>query len=163
MNDTTVDQAKSRRAYLALGANLGDREANLRLAIEQLSANSNLEIVAVSSVYETDPVGPPQPDYFNMVVGVETPLSARELLDLALGIEQQAKRVRDERWGPRTLDIDVLLVGEEKHDEPGLQIPHPRMWERPFVLVPLYEIAPELFDAPPDSAGVRLFSQESGK
>ena len=156
MSDTT-----SPLAYLALGANLGDRLENLRFAIEKLSEHPEINIVKVSSVYETEPVGgPPQPDYLNAVVAVETTLTARELLETALSIEQEANRVRAEKWGPRTLDIDVLLVGEEKHDEPGLEIPHPRMWERPFVLVPLYEIAPQFFASPPDNSGVRLFSQD---
>jgi 2-amino-4-hydroxy-6-hydroxymethyldihydropteridine diphosphokinase len=129
------------RAFLALGSNLGDRRAHLAAAVARIP-----DIVAVSQLYETDPVGGPpgQGAYLNCVVELRTTRAPRELLAEAQAAEAAARRVRVERWGPRTLDVDVLLVGEEKVDEPDLVIPHPRMWERGFVLVPLADLAPEL-------------------
>jgi 2-amino-4-hydroxy-6-hydroxymethyldihydropteridine diphosphokinase len=132
------------RAYLGLGANLGDRAAALQQAVDALDAAHGTRVVAVSRVYETDPLGgPEQPDYLNAVVALDTDCSARELLELAQRLERDAHRVRAVRWGPRTLDVDVLLVGDEHVDEPDLVVPHPRMWERAFVLVPLADVAPE--------------------
>lgn len=141
------------RAFLGLGSNLGDRLAYLRQAVAGLA-----DVVRVSSVYETDPVGGPenQGAYLNAVVELDTELSARELLEVAQDLEAAAERVRLERWGPRTLDVDVLLVGEESIDEPDLVVPHPRMWERAFVLVPLAELAPDLVPSPPSGTDVRL-------
>jgi 2-amino-4-hydroxy-6-hydroxymethyldihydropteridine diphosphokinase len=106
-------------------------------------------VVAVSDVYETEPVGGSegQPPYLNVVVEVRTDLSARGLLDVAARLEAAARRVRAERWGPRTLDVDVLWVEGEDVDEPDLTVPHPRMWERRFVLAPLAELAPDLLPA----------------
>ena len=129
------------RAFLALGSNLGDRRAYLRQAVAHLP-----DVAAVSQVYETDPVGGPpgQGAFLNCVVEMRTTRTARELLGLAQAAEAAAERVRVERWGPRTLDVDVLLVGDEVVDEPDLTVPHPRMWERGFVLVPLADLAPEL-------------------
>jgi 2-amino-4-hydroxy-6-hydroxymethyldihydropteridine diphosphokinase len=129
------------RAFLALGSNLGDRRAYLSSALERIP-----DVVAVSQLYETDPVGGPpgQGAYLNCVVELRTTRSSRELLAAAQAAEAAAERVRVERWGPRTLDVDVLLVGEDKVDEPDLVVPHPRMWERGFVLVPLADLAPEL-------------------
>jgi 2-amino-4-hydroxy-6-hydroxymethyldihydropteridine diphosphokinase len=129
------------RAFLALGSNLGDRRAHLAGAVARIP-----DIVAVSHLYETDPVGGPpgQGAYLNCVVELRTTRTPRELLAEAQAAEAAARRVRVERWGPRTLDVDVLLVGEEKVDEPDLVVPHPRMWERGFVLVPLADLAPEL-------------------
>ena len=113
--------------------------------MDGLGATDHVAVVAVSPVYATDPVGgPEQGEYLNAVVGVETDLSARELLGVAHGLEAAAKRVRDERWGPRTLDVDVLLVGDEELHEPDLEVPHPRMWERGFVMVPLGDLDPTL-------------------
>ncbi len=153
----------ARRAFLGLGSNLGDRLGYLQLAVDGLAAAPGVRLVAVSPVYETAPVGgPEQPDYLNAVAEVETTLSARELLALANAIEAEGERVRKERWGPRTLDVDVLLVGDERHDTPELTVPHPRMADRAFVLAPLADLAPELV-ATPDGpwseirrAGVRL-------
>ncbi len=152
-----------RRAFLGLGSNLGDRLAYLQLAVDGLAASPGVRLVAVSPVYETAPVGgPEQPDYLNAVAEVETTLTARELLAVANAIEAEGERVRKERWGPRTLDVDVLLVGDERHDTPELTVPHPRMTERAFVLAPLADLAPELVAEPhgPWSdihpAGVRL-------
>lgn len=100
-------------------------------------------MVAVSPVYETAPVGgPEQPDFLNAVIAVDTTLTARELLELAHRIEAEADRVRTVHWGPRTLDVDVLLVGDEHVDDPDLVVPHPRMTERAFVLVPLADLDP---------------------
>ena len=129
------------RAFLGLGANLGDRRATLRAAVAALG-----DVVAVSPVYETDPVGGPpgQPAYLNLVVELDTDRSPRELLEEARRLEAAAGRVREERWGPRTLDVDVLLVGDLVVDEPDLVVPHPGMAERAFVLVPLADLAPEL-------------------
>ena len=114
-------------------------------------------MVAVSPVYETTPVGgPPQDDYFNAVVALETELSPRALLDVAQRLEATEHRVRRERWGPRTLDVDVLIVGDEVVDEPDLVVPHPRLRERAFVLVPLSDLDAEwVGTASPDQAGVR--------
>lgn len=132
-------------AYLGLGSNLGDREAMLRAAIAALDATPDVRVTAVSSLYETPPWGPvPQGPYLNACVALDTTLSPRELLTLCLAIERDHGRERAIRWGPRTLDIDVLLYGDEAIDEEGLIVPHPRMTERAFVLVPLAEIAPEL-------------------
>jgi 2-amino-4-hydroxy-6-hydroxymethyldihydropteridine diphosphokinase len=129
------------RAFLGLGSNLGDRRAYLRAAVERLP-----DIVAVSPLYETDPVGGPpgQGAYLNGVVELWTSRTPRELLAAAQAAEAAAGRVRDERWGPRTLDVDVLLVGDDAVVEDDLVVPHPRMWGRGFVLVPLGDLAPEL-------------------
>jgi 2-amino-4-hydroxy-6-hydroxymethyldihydropteridine diphosphokinase len=146
-----------RRAYLGIGSNLGDRAAHLQGALDALGRVDGLRVVAASPVYETSPVGgPPQPDYLNAVVAVDTELTARQLLDVAHRIEAAAERVRTVRWGPRTLDVDVLLVGDERIDEPDLVVPHPRMAERAFVMVPLADLAPELgARLPADAASVR--------
>lgn len=128
------------RAYLSLGSNVGDRRGHLKEAIRSLEG-----VTRVSDVYETAPVGgPAQADYLNIVVGVDTDLTPRELLGVGHRLESAAGRVRDERWGPRTLDIDILWVDTGPVDEPDLQIPHPRMPLRRFVLEPLAELAPEL-------------------
>lgn len=141
---------RRRRAYLGLGSNLGDRLANLQGAVDGLAATPKVDVVAVSAVYESAPVGgPAQPDYLNAVAVVETSLRPRALLEVARRLEAAAERVRFERWGPRTLDVDLLLVGSERVDEPDLQVPHPRMWARAFVLAPLAEVAPERVPAPP--------------
>ena len=126
------------RAYLGLGSNLGDRRAALRTAIAALP-----HVVAVSPVYETQPVGGPagQSPYLNLVVELETELTPRDLLELAHRLEDAAGRVRTEPNGPRTLDVDVLLVGDLAVHEPDLVIPHPRMWQRRFVLAPLSDLA----------------------
>ena len=134
----------ARRAYLGLGSNLGDRAAHLQFAVEGLAARAG-RVVAISPVYETEPVGgPPQPDYLNAVVEVATVLRPRSLLEACLGVEAVMGRVRAERWGPRTVDLDVLTYGDEQIDKPGLTIPHPRMLDRVFVLVPLLELEPDL-------------------
>jgi len=147
-----------RRAYLGLGSNLDDRLALLQGAVDGLFAADGVTVVAVSPVYETDPIGPDQPDYLNVVVAIDTARSARDLLGLAQALERAAHRVRGERWGPRTLDVDVLLVGDEQLHEPDLEVPHPRMHERAFVRLPLADIAPDVEAALPgdvDPKGVR--------
>lgn len=126
-----------RRAAFSLGSNQGDRVAMLQGAVDALAAVPELSVTAVSPVFETDPVGgPEQPDYLNAVAVADTSLSPRELLVHALAIEQRFGRVRNRRWGPRTLDIDLLAVADLVVDEPGLTVPHPRLLERAFVLVP---------------------------
>lgn len=137
--------ARAERAYLGIGSNLGDRLATLQAAVDGLGSAEGVTVVGVSGVYETAPVGgPEQDDFLNAVVAVETALSARQLLGIAQRLEQVAQRVRTERWGPRTLDVDVLLVGAIEMHEPDLEVPHPRMWERGFVMVPLADLDPAL-------------------
>ncbi len=131
--------------YLGLGSNIGDRGANLAKAVQRLAQIPAIEIVKTSSIYETAPVGPQdQPDFFNQVVQADVSCSARRLLEYVRGIEQDMGRVRTRRWGERIIDIDILLYGDETIDQPDLQIPHPQMLARQFVLVPLAEIAPDL-------------------
>jgi len=135
------------RAYLALGSNLGDRLANLQLAVDALARVPEIQVVAASRVYETAPVGgPPQDPYLNAVVAIETNLDPYELLHRAQQIEALAHRERSERWGPRTLDVDILLLGDVRIASDELTIPHPRMLERGFVLAPLRDVAPDLVD-----------------
>ncbi|HEV2993144.1 MAG TPA: 2-amino-4-hydroxy-6-hydroxymethyldihydropteridine diphosphokinase [Acidimicrobiia bacterium] len=133
------------RAYLGLGSNLGDRLDHLAAAVAGLAADDRSRVVAVSPVYETSPVGgPAQPDYLNAVVALDTDRSARQLLELAQDLEGRADRVRTERWGPRTLDVDVLVVTGETVHEPDLEVPHPRLRDRGFVLAPLHDLDPAL-------------------
>ena len=134
------------RAYVGLGGNLGDRAGMLRAALELLAAESGVEVAAVSAFRETDPVGfADQPRFLNAAAAVETELSARWLLDRLLAIEVRLGRSREgPRFGPRTIDLDLLVFGDEVIDEPGLTVPHPRLHERLFALEPLAEIDPEL-------------------
>lgn len=135
------------RAYVGLGANLGDREATIRRAIARLAAEAGVEVVAVSRLRETEPVGPvDQPPFVNGAVVLATELGARPLLELLLAVERELgrDRAREERWGPRTIDLDLLLYGNLELDEPGLTLPHPRLAERSFVLEPLLELDPGL-------------------
>ena len=135
------------RAYVGLGSNLGEREATLWKALEGLGATEGIEVVAVSSFRETDPVGVvDQPRFVNGAAALETSLRPRELLERLLDVERSLGRDRavEERWGPRTLDLDLLLYGGETIDEPGLEVPHPRLAERAFVLEPLLELDPDL-------------------
>jgi len=132
-------------AYIALGSNVGDRHAYLARARAALSTLSRTLIVGESSIEETAPLGPiAQGPYLNQMVAVETALSPHELLAELQAIEAREGRVRAERWGPRTLDLDLLLYGGETIDEPGLEVPHPRLAERAFVLEPLLELDPDL-------------------
>jgi 2-amino-4-hydroxy-6-hydroxymethyldihydropteridine diphosphokinase len=135
------------RAYVALGSNLGDREETIRAAVRALAAEPAIDVLAVSTLRETEPVGVvDQPRFLNGAVMLETVLSARELLDVLLAVELRFGRVREgvPPQGPRTLDLDLLVYGGSQIDEPGLQVPHPRLPERRFVLEPLAELAPEL-------------------
>lgn len=134
-------------AFLGLGGNLGDVPATLREAIDALAALPGVRLRAVSSFYRTPAWGmTAQPDFVNAVVALETTLEPAALLEAMLGIERRAGRDRGDdapRWGPRTLDLDLLLYGDQVLDLPGLQVPHPRLHERAFALLPLVEIAPE--------------------
>jgi 2-amino-4-hydroxy-6-hydroxymethyldihydropteridine diphosphokinase len=134
------------RAYVGLGANLGDRERTLLAAVDALAEEEGIEIVAVSTLRETEPVGVgEQPRFLNGVVALDTTLTARALLERLLGLEERFGRVRvSGEHGPRTLDLDLLLYGDETIDDPGLAVPHPRLHERRFVLEPLVELAPGL-------------------
>ena len=135
----------SKSAFVGIGSNLGDREGNLRQAIELLSAEDGIDVVAVSEIRETDPVGPvEQGPFLNGAVRIETGLAPRELLERLLAVEGRLGRVRRERWGPRTIDLDLLLYGDDVVDEPGLTVPHPRLHERRFALEPLSDLAPSL-------------------
>lgn len=129
------------RAFLGLGSNLGDRRAYLRDAVATLGD----AVTGVSPLYETQPVGGPrQGPYLNIVIELDTDLSPRELLGLCHRLEGAADRVRDERWGPRTLDVDILWIEGTTVDQPDLQVPHPRMAERRFVMAPLADLAPDV-------------------
>lgn len=135
-------------SYIGIGSNVGDRMLFVRRAVEELADSSGVTVDAVSSLYETDPVGgPPQRSFVNLVTRVITDLDARSLLELCKSIERKLGREPDEiRWGPRIIDLDVLTFGDDKISEPDLEIPHPRMRERNFVLVPLLEIDPDATD-----------------
>lgn len=131
-----------RRAFLSLGSNIGDRATHLTRAVQIVASSDPYR---VSSVYQTAPVGGVlQDDFWNLVVEVTTDATAKELLERCRRAEASEGRTRDVRWGPRTLDADVLLVGDEISDDPEIIVPHPRMFERAFVLIPLSELAPEL-------------------
>ena len=134
------------RAYIGLGANLGDRERMLWSALHMLAFSPEVDVVAVSSFRETDPVGYlDQPAFVNAAAAVETELGPRELLGLLLDVERELGRTREgPRFGPRTIDLDLLLYGDEVVDEPGLTVPHPRLHERVFALEPLTELDPDL-------------------
>jgi 2-amino-4-hydroxy-6-hydroxymethyldihydropteridine diphosphokinase len=134
------------RAYVGLGANLGDRERTLHEAVAALAAEDGVEVVAVSTLRETEPVGVgEQPLYLNGAAELDTTLTARELLDRLLAVEQRFGRVRvPGEHAPRTLDLDLLLYGDEVIDERGVTVPHPRLHERRFVLEPVAELAPGL-------------------
>lgn len=163
-------------AYLSLGSNIGNREDNLKNAVVELSNQPEITIEAISSIYETDPVGYTEQDLFlNIAVKISTVLSAMQLLEICLQIEKNLGRVRDVRWGPRKIDLDILLYNKENIEMERLQVPHPRMTERAFVLIPLLEIdrslaLPKLYtpltdvlDEIPDKEGVRLWKQINGE
>ncbi|MGG0644385.1 2-amino-4-hydroxy-6-hydroxymethyldihydropteridine diphosphokinase [Sporosarcina gallistercoris] len=134
-------------AFISIGTNLGDREGFLKLAVTSLYATDGIESVEASSIYETAPVGvTDQPDFLNMVVRVETVLESHELLAECQRIEMELGRERTIRWGPRTVDLDILLYNSDRIESETLSIPHPRMRERAFVLIPLTELAPECLD-----------------
>lgn len=132
------------RAYIALGSNLGDRAGYLLLALSRLSRLPQTRLSRLSRVYETDPVGPPgQGPYLNLVAEVETALEAEPLLEALLATERSLGRERRERWGPRTIDLDLLLYGDVATDTASLSLPHPRLHQRAFVLAPLCDLIPE--------------------
>jgi 2-amino-4-hydroxy-6-hydroxymethyldihydropteridine diphosphokinase len=137
--------SEARRAFLGLGSNLGNRVRHLRDAVATLC---EVGPARVSPVYESDPVGGPddQGPFLNLAVELVTDRSPRDLLGVCHRLEAAAGRVRDVRWGPRTLDVDVLWVEGATVDEPDLVVPHPRLWERRFVVAPLHDLAPDLFD-----------------
>lgn len=138
----TAAPAASRRVVLSLGSNLGDRLANLQRGVDLL-CDPGLRCTAVSGVYETAPVGgPPQDDYLNAVLLAESALPGSEILRRCLAAEAELGRVRVQRWGPRTLDVDVIALGAEHSGDPELTLPHPRAHERAFVLIPWLEVAP---------------------
>ncbi|MCR4435018.1 MAG: 2-amino-4-hydroxy-6-hydroxymethyldihydropteridine diphosphokinase [Clostridiales bacterium] len=158
------------KVFLSLGSNMGDREGYLRRAIEEISRLAGTETVKVSSIYETDPVGYTEQDRFlNIAAAVNTRLEPLDMLEKLQGIEASLNRVRNIRWGPRTIDIDILLFGGLKLDLPRLTVPHPRMFERAFVLVPLKEVYPgdtlhgmeisELIRQCQDREGVKLYKE----
>ncbi|HSH24549.1 MAG TPA: 2-amino-4-hydroxy-6-hydroxymethyldihydropteridine diphosphokinase [Massilibacterium sp.] len=160
------------KAYLALGSNVGDRYYYLKQALQKVSATEEIEMTRMSSIYETDPVGYENQDCFlNMVIEVKTTFSPHDLLLYLQRVERELGRKRDVRFGPRTLDLDILLYEEEKIETDSLQIPHPRMTERAFVLIPLKEInkdiviprehrsLTQLIEEAEDKLGVRLFKK----
>lgn len=133
------------RAYLALGSNLGDRRKNLRAALRQLSAGAGLSVVRVSRAYRSAPVGvQEQPEFLNLVAEARTTMSPRQLLRAAKRVERAMGRVPGPRWGPRIIDVDILMYESVRMKTAELTLPHPRMVERAFVMVPLAEIAPDL-------------------
>jgi 2-amino-4-hydroxy-6-hydroxymethyldihydropteridine diphosphokinase len=134
------------RAYVGLGANLGPKEVTILRAVDLLGAAEGVTLLELSQLRETEPVGVvDQPPFLNGAVALETTLSPLELLELLLGIEQELGRVRGEdRWGPRTIDLDLLVYGDKVVDEPGLRVPHPLLHERKFALEPLAELEPDL-------------------
>jgi len=163
------------QAYIALGSNMGDRERYLIEAIKKIHQQSNIEVVNISSIYETDPVGYTDQDQFlNMVIYVNTDLTAFQLLSTLQEIERQLNRKREIKWGPRTLDLDILLFNHENIEAEQLIVPHPRMHERAFVLIPLYELNQEvsipnvdesiltIIDQLHDKEGVRIWKQKNG-
>ncbi|QTD40274.1 2-amino-4-hydroxy-6-hydroxymethyldihydropteridine diphosphokinase [Sporosarcina sp. Te-1] len=130
-------------AYISIGSNIGDRLHQLMDAVRSLQGNDGITVVNLSSVYETIPVGyTEQSDFLNLVVMVETTLSAQDLLSVCQKIENEQGRVRTIRWGPRTVDLDILLYNNDNIESENLLVPHPRMRERAFVLIPLLELAP---------------------
>lgn len=136
--------SETSEAYIALGANLGDREGTLKEALNRLHRYDGIEVVRCSSVYETEPVGYlDQPQFLNMAAALHTVLAPEQLLHVMLDIEAQLGRVRDIRYGPRTVDLDLLWIEGQSCDTNDLTLPHPRMLERAFVLYPLSEIVPQ--------------------
>jgi 2-amino-4-hydroxy-6-hydroxymethyldihydropteridine diphosphokinase len=131
-------------AVLGLGGNIGDPRKAMAAAIEALSADADIDVTGVSALYRTAPwAKTDQPDFLNAAVRVETPLTARRLLEAILTVERRLGRERGERWGPRSIDIDILLFGTGMIDEPGLHVPHPRLSERAFALAPLVDVLPD--------------------
>ena len=152
---TDGEGRSTRRALLGLGSNMGERAEYLRTAVANIP-----DVVAVSDAYETEPVGGVDQDPFlNVVVELDTALTARALLNLSQELERVADRVRTIRWGPRTLDVDVLWIDGETVDEPDLEVPHPRMFERAFVLVPVADVAADVL---PEGYDVTVAAEAEG-
>ncbi|MDW0118720.1 2-amino-4-hydroxy-6-hydroxymethyldihydropteridine diphosphokinase [Sporosarcina thermotolerans] len=150
-------------AYLSIGSNIGDRLQHLTEAVRLLHLHDEIEVTGISSVYETEPVGyTNQANFLNLVVRLETSLNPFELLGVCQGIENDLGRVREIRWGPRTVDLDILLYNNDNIESENLTVPHPRMDERAFVLVPLMEIAPNLVGVPIDDGGVIRWRKVEG-
>lgn len=163
-------------AYIALGSNVGNRFENLKEAVERLDKIPEIKVVNTSSIYETDPIGyENQEQFLNMAIQVTTALNPFELLDVCLGTEKKLGRKRDIRWGPRTIDLDILVYNHENIETEILIVPHPRMHERAFVLIPLLEIHSgirlpkmevplrSILEDIPDREGVRIWKQKNGE
>jgi len=163
-------------AFIALGSNIGNRYDNITSAIKLLTSHPDIKLVNYSSIYETDPVGYEDQDLFlNMVIEIQTVLSAMELLDICLKTELDLGRKRKIRWGPRTIDLDILTFNQENIETEKLTVPHPRMVERAFVMAPLVEINPDhripgvekplnlLLNELPDKEGVRIWKRKNGE
>ena len=145
MSRSPLSGLSSTRAYIGLGGNIGDPREAMGAALRMLDEYEGIAVESVSSLYSTPPWGiTEQPDFLNAAAALSTTLAPRALLLRCLETEKALHRVRDQRWGPRSIDLDVLVYGDAVLDEPGLSLPHPRMMERAFVLVPLAEIAPDL-------------------
>lgn len=142
---TSPEPAPRSRAFIGLGGNLGDPRAAMAEALARIDRRADTKVTRVSSLYRTPPWGKTdQPDFLNAAAELHTRLAPRGLLELCLSVEAALHRVRAERWGPRSIDLDILAIDGVEVDEEGLRVPHPHMLERAFVLVPLAEIAPEL-------------------
>ncbi|MDG4730014.1 2-amino-4-hydroxy-6-hydroxymethyldihydropteridine diphosphokinase [Bacillus pumilus] len=154
-------------AYIALGSNIGKKETYLKEAVKKLHEHPEVQVELISSIYETTPVGyENQDDFLNMAVKISTSLRPNELLVLTQKIEQELGRTREVRWGPRTADLDILLYNRENIETEQLVVPHPRMYERLFVLVPMSEICPEIgvvqINAVTDQEGVSIWKKTCG-
>lgn len=154
-------------AYIALGSNIGKKETYLKEAVKKLQEHPEVQVELISSIYETTPVGyENQDDFLNMAVKITTSLRPEELLSLTQKIEQELGRTREVRWGPRTADLDILLYNRENIETEQLVVPHPRMYERLFVLVPMSEICPEIgevqINAVTDQEGVSIWKKTCG-
>ncbi|WKA51119.1 2-amino-4-hydroxy-6-hydroxymethyldihydropteridine diphosphokinase [Planococcus liqunii] len=150
-------------SYLSLGSNMGDRLDMLKQAVRMLAEHPSIDVAAISSLYETEPVGfTEQEPFLNMVVHVRTKLPALELLEVCQEVEQKLQRKRIVRWGPRTIDLDILLYNQDNMESERLIVPHPRMHERAFVLIPLLEVNPSLATNPPNPEGVQLWKTYEG-
>ncbi|MGK9389864.1 2-amino-4-hydroxy-6-hydroxymethyldihydropteridine diphosphokinase [Bacillus sp. RK1064] len=154
-------------AYIALGSNIGKKETYLKEAVKKLHEHPEVQVELISSIYETTPVGyENQDDFLNMAVKISTSLRPNELLALTQKIEQELGRTREVRWGPRTADLDILLYNSENIETEQLVVPHPRMYERLFVLVPMSEICPEIgevqINAVTDQEGVSIWKKTCG-
>lgn len=162
-------------SYIAIGSNIGDREGYLLQSVKKIHQHPKIEVVDISSIYETEPIGYTEQDKFlNMVIRIKTDLSAFELLNVLQNTENHFNRKRIVRWGPRTLDLDILLYNHENIVSEQLMVPHPRMHERSFVLIPLYELnknihitdkgesLSSIIDQLQDKEGVRIWKQKNG-